>query len=793
MGILKNYFLISLRNFRARPLTATLSILGLATGLASCLLIGVYVHHEWSFDRFNSKSDRIFRVVQEQYTNDGRKIALTGGWLAPALIREIPEIDAAARVQSYGVSIRTGEVLYPEETILASDPSLFDIFSFKLQRGVKSGALRAPYEIVLTMSAAQKYFGSDDPIGQSVKVIPSAGSTEIEYEITGIMEDVPSTSHLQFDAITSFATIEARRPEDVEGGSRFYTYTLLEDHVDRSVVEGKLEPLLVRHLGDEARNDVAYSLQPLTTIHLESGDIAFDIHSGRSLTILYLLVAIALTALLLAILNFVSLYTAESDRRTKEICIRKLFGARRKGLVCQFICESFIIALIALPIAVAMGILLAPTISRLTGRSFPPLEFLSPTVVLSVAGLSLVTGFLAVAYPAIMLSRLSPVDAIQGRTRRVPHAASLRKVIVIFQFSITIALLGTTFVVDRQLDYVRDKELGYNEELLLSIRVRGSDRAVQRLRQIWSRISGVESVTADSRSGEGSTARRLVGRRQDSSYTWVNFYNVEHNYVESLQISLIAGRSFAANRPTDSTRAAVINVAAAEALGFTEPADALGQQLQFAKTVWEVIGVTDNYNYHSLHNDVEPLLLQWRQGSLRRIVVRLHPRNIDQTLESLGATWERVRPEFPFTYEFVEDRIAQLYEQNRRQGELFTLFSGVALLIACLGLFGLASFTIERRTQEIAVRKLLGGSVGTIAWFFVRDFLRAIGIAYVLATPITFVATRHWLSNFAYQADVGVAVLLWPAIIVVVVAMVAVMRQTISAATMNPANALRHH
>ena len=788
-AMLKNYLTVTLRNLWRHKGYTAINVLGLAVGLACCLLIALYVYHEWSYDRFHEKADRVYRLVQEKRTDAARKIALTSGSVGPELEREVPEVEETMRMTTRAPAVRRGSDVFFDQRMILADQSFFDVFSFPLLRGDPETALVAPFSLVLTEPAAERYFGGEDPVGKTLAL--SSDDSSSAYTVTGIVADVPAGSHLQFDGVISFATIEATSPESLESGSMFWTYVLLEEGIDPAVMEAKLDAFVERRFGAGALEHLTYLLQPLTDIHLRS-DVSFDVHEGGSASAVYALAVIALLVLLTACINFMNLSTARSGERAREVGVRKALGAYRRGLVGQFLTESVVMALLAMLGALLLAGLAFPVFSALAGVAFGVGTLFSAPVLLALVGVALVVGLLAGSYPAFVLSSFQPVRVLKGETAQ-RGGARFRQGLVVFQFTLTIALLAATIITSQQLDYVRAKDLGFDEERLISVSIYGGARQAQRLRDAWAGQPGVAEITADSRRSVSGLPRRYVGREgADSSFVMVNFFNVAANYTDVMDIDLVVGRAFSPEIASDSAEAALINEAAVRTLGWASSEEAVGERLRFVKNEWRIIGVTRDFHHGSLHEEVEPVLIQWRPQSVRRLLVRVRPEQVGETLAAMNASWRQFEPERPFTYDFLGDMLAQLYEDDRKQSRLFGLFSGLAIFIACLGLFGLTSFATEQRTKEIGVRKVLGASVVSIVVLFSKEFLKLVALAFVVAAPVAYVAVDWWLGRFAYRTSIGAGVFLAAGAAALGVALLTVGYQAIRAATADPVEALRY-
>lgn len=787
--MLRSYIHLALRNLRKRPLLTTLNVLGLAVGAACCLLIAGYVWHEARYDHFHEHADRIFRVSHEQRQEPVQRIALTGGTLGPELVADVPEVEAAVRLVRADVAVRRGAAVFFEQPMLQADAAFLAVFSFPLLRGDAATALQEPFTVVLTASAARRYFGDADPLGEVLSL--EAWGSAADYTVTGVVADVPSNSHLQFDGVRSFATIEATSPEALRSGAMFWTYVRLAEGANPRAMPEKLDAFVAKHMGPDAPLHVGYFLEPVRDIHLRS-DVQFDVHEGTSEGVVTTLAVIALLILTLACVNYMNLATARAGERAREVGVRKVMGAHRGGLMAQFLAESVVVALGAAVLALALAWLATPAFAAFAGIGLTRAGLLEPLVLAAVALGAVLVGLLAGSYPAFVLSGFAPVRVLKGTPARRGGAA-FRQGLIVFQFTVSIALLAAMFITFRQLGYLQDKDLGYEAAHLVSVPVYGGAEQVDRLRAGWATLPGVAAVTADAQRTGGVLPRRLVGRPGgDSTVVEVRFSSVAENYTDVLGIEVLAGRGFSAERADEAAQAVLLNERAARMLGWASPAAAVGQALHFGPHRWEVVGVVADYHYGSLREAVEPLLLQARPDALQRVLVRLAPGSARATLDAMAATWRTYEPERPFTYAYAEDLLARRYDDDRRLGQLFAVFAALAVFIAGLGLFGLAAFSAERRTKEIGVRKTLGATTGQIVLLLTREAARLVLLAFVVASPLAYLAMARWLDGFAHHIPLTGGPFLLAGLVALLVALATVGFQTHRAARTNPADALRY-
>jgi putative ABC transport system permease protein len=803
--MLKNYLKIALRNLRRHKGHAFINVLGLAIGIACCVLIGLYVQDELSYDDFHEKASRIYRLASDvKMPQRTGNFAPTSAPMGPALEQDWANVTESVRfgmVPSKMLLEHGGQQFY-EDNAFYADPTVFGVFDFALARGNAETALDKPNSVVLTKSAAGKYFGGKDPIGQTLRV-----NGEWTATVTGVLAEIPSSSHLQFDLLFSFATFEAQRPSATQNWLRntVYTYLLLAPGSDQSQLKAQLPKFLDRHVGDqlqETKIDVSLALQPLTDIYLHSDRLREAGPTGNP-TRIYVFSAIAIFVLLIACVNFMNLTTARSTRRATEVGMRKAVGAHRSQLAGQFLSEAVLISLMALLTGLVLARVALPAFNALAGKSLSLSALYGGPYLLALIGLAVGVGLLAGSYPALVLSRFEPAAVLRGLSGSAAGGSGkLRKGLVIGQFAISIALIVGTLVVYNQLQHMKNQELGFKEEHMLTINFEGASQVIQQreaVRREFAEIPSVKSATFSSNTpGEkvliNTYTKFAVGGGQTSEMA-MNVFSVDYNFTDTYGLDLAAGRDFTSRRATDSTSAFLINEAAVQKLGFERAKQALGKSVSHSPEMaggGQVVGVVEDFNYASLRQEIEPLLFQVDPGTFRSVSLRLKTGNISATLSDLRQAWQRLVPGRPFEYAFLDQRFDRLYQAQERFGQVFSIFAGLAILIACLGLFGLAAFTAERRTKEIGIRKALGASVPSIVGLLSKDFLKLVGIAFVVAVPAAYYAMHQWLEGFAYRISLGAGVFLLAGLIAVLVALATISYHAVRAARTDPVNALRY-
>jgi putative ABC transport system permease protein len=798
-----NYLKVALRTLRRQKGYVALNVLGLALGLVCCGFIGLYVQDERSFDRFHERAERIYRLTRETRTA-GRDDAeaVTSAPMAPVLAAELPGVERAVRVVRSGGLLERGEgaarVRRQEDALAYADAAFFDVFSFPLVDGDPRRALAAPGAVVLTETLARVYFGDADPMGQALRLDNTTTLT-----VTGVMRDVPANSHLTFDAVVSWATWEAgARATDNEwlldgwNANYLYTYLLLPEGAAPGRVEAALPAFVERHLAEHVGQlfeHYALRLQPLPAIHLGPA-LTAEPSPTTDPARLYVIALVGAFILLIACVNFVNLATARAAQRAKEVGLRKAIGAWRGQLVRQFLAESVLVSAAAFVLALVASQLLLPGFDALAGKEVGSLWAHGGLYPLLLGALALVVGLGAGSYPAFVLSGFRPAAVLRGPFRSSRQGALLRQGLVVFQFAISIALIAGTAVVYTQLRYMRSQPLGFSEDPLLVLTY-GGDAAVQArveaVRQALARQPGVlEATVASSVPGTGHNQLSVEYEGPDGAVRQdaMNQYAVDAHYPATLGLTLVAGRAPAA---ADSSRGYLLNEAAVAQIGWRSAEEAVGKPFGLPNVEGEVVGVVRDFHYHSLREAVEPLFLHAFPDFYDRFTLRLAPADVHATVAAVERAWAAEAPHLPFTYTFLDERFDEQYRADARFGQLFGVFAGLAILVACLGLFGLASYTAEQRTKEIGVRKVLGASVAGIVALLSRDVLRLLAVAFVVAVPLAYVAMDRWLEGFAHRVALGPGVFAVAGALALLIALLTVSTQTLRAAAADPVSALR--
>jgi len=812
----KSYLTIALKHLTARKLYSAINIVGLAVGLACFILIALFVTHEWSYDRYHANADRIYRFSLDYSLAGGGDVHLAAmaAPVAPMLEQDFPEILATARISrcgtaDNGATISSDDVTYYDTGQGMADNSVFQIFDFEWLHGDPATALLEPSSVVLTASTAMRYFGTTDAVGRTLDFENGAAL----LEVTGVIGDLPDNTHLNFNLIMTPV------PFFLEQWNQtcFHTYALLADGADVGAIQARASEFFERHLPENVAafiENASFTVQPVTDIHLRSRRQAEMSPSG-SLATVYTFASIAAFILAIACINFMNLATARGAQRAKEVGVRKAVGGSRAQMIAQFLGESILITLIAVLLAVAIVELVTPAFEAFVQKDLSVANLHDPRAIAALAALTVLVGLVAGSYPAFYLSAFKPAQVLRGDITRSTRAAAFRRVLVVLQFSISIALLIGTATVFQQLRYARAIDLGYDKDqvvVMTASALQGFGTQWEALKGEWLSSPDVTSVTASMQVPAtpivGTRLLRVEGVQSELPSPYTMF--VEFDFFETYGIELLAGRTFgerfgtdrlAARGDSDSelTGSFVLNELAARQLGLT-PEEAVGRAVEFPMdgVSGSIVGVVADTYLESIHSALKPLVYvvppsqTGTFATIREASIRVTSNNLPDTLTHIDDTWKRFLPDQAITRRFLDQDFQALYESEERQGQLFLYFSALAILIACLGLVGLASFAVEQRTKEIGVRKAMGGTVFDIVRLFVGEFSRLVLVANLIAWPAAYFLMQRWLENFAYRIDLSLAVFVGSALLVLVVAFLTVGTVTARAARANPVRSLRY-
>ncbi|GAB4046628.1 ABC transporter permease [Spirosoma litoris] len=791
-AMLRNYLKIAFRNLIRNKAFSLINLLGLSTGITVCLMIFLFIMNEFSVDNFHKDGKSIYRVMRG-IEHEGKEVGVSylSGPYGPALLNDFKgQITQAVRVNPTDALIKAQDKSFHERKIIDADPSFFTFFSFPLLKGDPATVLLEPASIVLTESTARKYFGSiDNAMGKIVEV-----DKDLPVKVTGIAQDVPANSHLDFDMVIPLENYKDRGYMTKWINNGIYTYVQLAPTTTEAQVERNFPRFMEKHMGQIMKEygfHFTLSLTPLRDIYFEQA--AFDSVKHGDKRVVYIFLSIAILILLVACINFMNLSTVRAVERSKEIGVRKVLGAIKGHLVWQFIGESLLLTAFSCVLALGFLALALPFYKQLLGYPLNLPVYAAP-IALFLIGIIVVAGFLSGSYPAFVLAAFSPIQALKGKLRLGKGGVSLRQVLVVVQFSISILLMLGTAIGTQQMSYLKNKQLGYNKEQTLVIPIDNGDiyNFILKHKPELLAQSRVEAVSMMSGEPGGFFDGHMFDVEGQPNRWKSRTEFADFDYVKTLGLKLIAGRDFSPQYPSDTTRAALINRTAAARLGWT-PDQAIGKWLKNTvqdSTNRTIIGVVEDFNFLSLKEAIEPLVIA-PNDDRRTALIRLKPGNIPATVETIQQLYAKTRPAYPFEYHFLDQKFDQMYQADLRQQTILSVFAGLAIFIACLGLFGLASFSAQQRTKEIGVRKVLGASVGSVVTLLSKDFLKPVAIAILIASPIAWYAMNQWLQNFAYHIDIEWWVFALAGLLAVSIALLTVSFQSIKAALVNPVRSLR--
>jgi putative ABC transport system permease protein len=789
----KNYLITSVRSLMRSKGFSMINIIGLAVGLATFSLISLYVYNELSFDRYHKNADRIFRVVENLRTENELLLqSVSSPPMGPRFLKDFPEVENYVRFQHRSLLAQRNDVSFYERDSYLADSTVFDIFDFSLIKGDKKTALREPFSIVLTESMAKKYFGNEDPLGQAIKMDYD------NYTVTGVIEDVPENSHFRFSNLISFSTWSSNNKATEEREwfwNGFHTYLLLRDAESASKVRTKMSDFIARNIEKGGMYYEDLPLQPLTSIYM-APERSWENGTRGSMNNMYILSIIAVFILLIACFNYINLATARASRRLKEVGLRKSLGALRRMLIAQFLGESVIVAVIASLIAALLAWMVLPAFRTLVESQLDLSILPSPWVIIAIAVLFVLSiGVIAGAYPAIIISRFEPLQVFRPSIKGMYSRHNFRKVLVTIQFVISITLVAGTLLVYDQLDLVRSQDLGFNKNAILVLPTNGDTTIVRHLEAIKNelkRVNGVHAVTG-STAVPGQPTNNLYSEIEITdgkmSPTNINFNFVDHDFLSTYDIRLLAGRDFLREVKADDTTAFLINETAVKDFGWTAE-EAIGKKVRMWRNEGKIIGVMKDFHYRSLHAKVEPLFIALT-SNVDRMSIRIDEKGFPATIDRVEKKWRELVPHLPFEYSFLDVDFDRQYKADQQLGKVAGVFTGLAIFIGCLGLLGLTSFVVERRTKEIGIRKVLGASVSSVVLLIAQEFIGLILIALIVATPLTWYLILEWEQNFTLQAVINPLRFLIAGIAVFIFAWLTISILSLRAARDNPTKALR--
>lgn len=808
--MIRNYLKIAFRNLVKGKFISFINLFGLMMGLTCCLLIVTYIVHELSYDKFNAKADRIYRVTRSFNTPGGAEVlhlSAVAPPTGPLLKNDFPEIEEITQTLSNGnTPVKYGDKLFNENTAYFADENFFDFFTVPVLKGNPKTALAEPFSIMLTQEMARKYFGSEDPLEKLIRI-----DRQFTYKVTGIFKAFPDNSHfhpgilLSFNSLKDSAVYGANQLATNWGNNSFYTYLLFPKNYPVEKVTAQLPAFIDKHIhfpGQPATNKTSAGtklyLQKLTDIHLRS-HLDDELEANGDIKRIYMFSAIGLFILLIACINYMNLSTSRSVLRAKEIGIRKALGAERKEIILQFLSESILVSWIALVIALLLTWALMPYLNKLSGQQLSMGILLRWQILLPVLMLPFAVGFISGIYPALFMSSFRPVEVLKGVLKVGSGNISIRKLLVVTQFSISIILIISTVVVFQQLKYMQKASLGYNRAHVINIPYSSVlNPQFASFRNDLLRNPAIRNLTRSSRIPTGRLLDELntsiaVADSTQPLNADLKFITVDYDFIPTYGIAMKAGRNFSREMVRDSFNY-IINESALDILGFKTAQDAIGKDMSYGGINGKIIGVNRDFHFESMHQKIVPLLMRLPAkniGGYGFLSIKIGGDQMAPVISEIQKTWYRYLPDSPFTYTFLDESYGRLYAAEQRQGNIFTLFACIAIFIACLGLFGLSAFSITQRIKEIGIRKVLGASISNIVGLLSVDFLKLVAIAAVIAFPVAWLAMDSWLRDFAYRITIHWWVFIVAGLIALLIAMVTVSYLALKAALSNPVKSLR--
>lgn len=786
----KHYFKIALRYILRQKFYSFINIAGLTIGMACCMMITLWVRDELSYDRFHQNAEAIYRVYHyESTTPQNSPSALTPPPMAAALKKDFPEIIKATRFGTWLKRLVTYQDKHFNETkYMHADPDFFAMFSFPFVKGDPATAFSNPYSVVITETAAAKYFGREDPLGKTLTV-----NHTFDVAVTGVIQDVPSNSSLEFDLLSPFDILIkefiGEKNRSNWGFNSFSTFVMLPRNASSDNLSQKLNGYL-KKLEPESTYEMA--LQPFIDIHLFS-KLDHDYKNLGDIKYVWIFSALAVFVLLIASVNFMNLTTARSANRAQEVGLRKVVGAQRSQLVRQFFGESVLMALLALVTALLLVELLLPLFNALSGKHLASAWQNNPPLLFGFFGMALLTGLFSGSYPALFLSSFQPIRVLKGSLRSTGANSRFRKVLVIFQFSLSVFLIIGTIVISRQLSYMRNIDLGFSRERIIHLNIHGElhekygairDRFLQNPKVLHVTASMALPTNIQSSPGTPEWEGKAPDEQMEIKADFVDI-----DYIETFNIPMVEGRSFSRDYATDPETAFIVNEEAVRRMRLQKPV--VGKRFGFWNIDGRIIGVMKDAHFQSLHHRIEPLVFKMFPPWLRRMYVKIQSDNISATLSSLEKTWDQMNLGYPFEFRFLDENFHNLYKTEERLGNIFRSFAALAVFIACLGLLGLASFMAEQKAKEIGIRRILGASVFGIALMMSKEFTRWVLMANLIAWPAAWIVMSRWLKGFAYRSDLGAWIFFLSAGLSLGLALLTVAFQSYRAALADPAETLR--
>lgn len=807
--MIKNYFTIAWRNLLKNKTFSLINILGLSIGISVCFIIMLFVQDELSYDRFNVKADRMYRIAFRATMNGG-KINESNVMppVAGTLKNDYPEVEEATRIYVGGKpKITYGNNTFKDGLVALVDSNFFNVFTIPLIEGGKNTVMLEPYSVVLTKEFAGKLFGAENPIGKLIKI--AGGNDSTPCKVTGIIDKVPRNSHFHFDVFVSLSSLPyAKDPSWMSSG--MFTYMVLKQGADYKKLEAKFPGMVEKYMGPQIQqemgltlsqfrtqgNDLGFILIPLTKIHMGGFPSNYELEPPGDIRYIYIFGAVALFMLIIACINFINLSTASASKRAKEVGVRKVMGSAKTDLVKQFLIESALITFIALLISSVLVVIALPEFNTSAGKNLVPGFSLGR--VAGILSLGLLVSFLAGIYPAFFLSSFKPIATLKGRLSATTKSYGLRSSLVVFQFFISVSLITGTIIVYQQMKFIREKKLGYDKEQLLVIGNSwqlGKNEKI--LRDELLRDTRVANVTISGYKPAGWSDNNNAlsyPEGQENRLTTSLEYKIDERYIPTFGIEMAAGRNFSSQFSTDSV-GMIMNESAVKAYGFKDNADAIGKRIirqnsdRGTNVPYTIVGVVKDFNFKSLHEAITPLLMVLNPGS--GLLIKTKTKDVAGLLATIKKRWQDFGPEDPIDYAFLDELYNQTYEAEQKTGTILNIFAILTILVACLGLFGLATYTAQQRAKEIGIRKVLGASVSQVTTMLSKEFVKLVVIACIIAFPLSYWAMNKWLQDFAYRITIVWWVFALAGFAAIIIAIVTISFQAIKAAVANPVKSLR--
>lgn len=797
--MVRNYIKTAWRNLLRGKAFSVINITGLAIGLSAFLLLALYIKDELSYDRFHEKADRIYRVSREFLAEDGSTdlhLARVAPPYGPLIAQDFPEVERMVRMLETSLTIQHGDVLFNEERVFFAEDGFLDLFTIDVVQGDARTALKDPFTILLSTPMAEKYFGNENPIGKMVRV-----DNQGEMMVSGVFEPLPAQSTMHPEFLISFVTLNddniygAERLRTNWGNNAFNTFLLLTEDYDAQKMVDAFPAFQNKHIGEKTADYSVLHLMKLTDVHLHSHTDS-EIEPTSDIRYVYFFSAIALFILVIACINYMNLTTARSAKRAKEVGMRKVVGAQRAQLIWQFLTESLLYTIIALLVSFALVLATLPLLNNLSGKNLLFGDLFSSTFIAIMATVMLFTALVSGSYPAFFLTAFQPIKVFKGKVATDVKKGVLQQLLVTVQFAIAVLLIICTTVVYNQMRHIQNFKLGYTKEQIVLLPATGDSTAFESLRQQLVQHTGIVDIARSSRipTGrllDGQAAYVMRGSELQPSGMMIKGLAIDEQFIPTYQIEMAAGRNLSRTHPTDRTDGFILNTSAVRMLGWKEPAEAIGKAFAYGDRKGQIIGVTKDFHFESLHQDMVPLAMAMSpDGDYGRWSMRISG-DVRTSLNHLESVWKVRFPNSPFQYEFLDDRFGALYEREQTQQILFGIFAGIAIFISCLGLLGLSMYMAELRMKEIGIRKVLGASASGIVQLLSKDFLRLVLIAILIAAPLAWWIMSAWLEDFAYRIAIQWWMFAVAGLTAVVIALATVSFQAIKAAVANPVDSLR--